>query len=561
VYSPTHEVDVKRPEGKRAIVSFEAKNTVPATDFRLFFDVSKEKLGASVISFRPDQSEDGYYLLMASPEIKSESEERPAKTVIFVVDRSGSMSGKKIDQAKEALRSVLNNLSKGDLFNVVAYDSSVESFRPELQRYEDETRNAALGFVDSIYAGGSTNIDGALSTAMKMIQDASRPNFVIFLTDGRPTAGETNESKIAVNAKQYNELNTRLISFGVGYDVNSRLLDRLSDDNFGSSEFVRPDEDIEEHVSRIFNRISSPVMTNVVVEFELEKSHVEEGPPVNRVYPGQVHDLFAGEQLVMVGRYRKPGNAKVFVSGKVGDRKDKFDFPAELVDSSKDQSYAFVEKLWAMRRIGEIINEMDLHGENEELLKELVALSTKHGILTPYTSFLADETSSVRELADARRTVDRARQLVQNLNTADGISGFAQRGEKKALREANQVPLAGRGGVELPKPDAAAGYSGKLAGGGVKFRDIETDKEVFADSVQMVGNETLYKRGNLWIAANAQDVDLERDKDKIKVVKRFSDEYFKLIAANTAAENAVLARQQPGEDLVINLRGQIYHVQ
>src|SRR5678815_1850627 len=109
------------------------------------------------------------------------------RNVIFVVDRSGSMSGKKIEQAKEALKFTLNNLRTGDMFNIVAYDSAVESFKPELQKYDDETRKAALAFVDGIYAGGSTNIDGAMSTALSMIKDDSRPNYVLFLTDGLPT--------------------------------------------------------------------------------------------------------------------------------------------------------------------------------------------------------------------------------------------------------------------------------------------------------------------------------------------------------------------------------------
>src|SRR5262245_21665078 len=304
VYSPTHAVNVQRPDNKHAVVKFEATNTVPTTDFRLLYDVHDGSLGASVISYRPDTSDEGYFLLLASPEIK-DSDYRPAKTVIFVVDRSGSMSGKKIEQAKESLKFVLNNLRQGDTFNIVAYDSNVESFRPELQKYDEETRKAALGFVDGIYAGGSTNIDGALTTALAMIKDDSRPNFVFFLTDGLPTAGETNEAKIAAKTLQNNLVRARLINLGVGYDVNSRLLDRLARDNFGQSGYVRPDENIEAHVSRLYNKMSAPVMTNVTVKVDIEGG--SDSGSISRVYPKAVHDLFAGEQLVMVGRYKKYG--------------------------------------------------------------------------------------------------------------------------------------------------------------------------------------------------------------------------------------------------------------
>jgi len=569
VYSPTHSVDVKRADDNHATVKYEVKNQVPTSDFRLFFDTAKGSLGASVLSYRPEKKKDGYFLLLASPQIKGKKAERPAKTVIFVVDRSGSMSGKKIEQAKEALKFVLDNLREDDTFNIVAYDSSVESFRPELQRYDTKTRKAALGFIEGIYAGGSTNIDGALAAALGMIQDAYRPSYVIFLTDGLPTAGETNEAKIVDNARENNKHRTRVINFGVGYDVNSRLLDRLSRANHGQSEFVRPDEDIETHVSRLYNRISSPVMTEVAVEFDLEDIRVEDGPPVSRVYPRDVHDLFEGEQLVLVGRYKKPGDAKVIVRGKVGQKERKFDFPAKLTKESKDESYAFVEKLWAMRRIGDIIDEMDLKGKNDELVKELVALSTKHGILTPYTSFLADDNAQPTELADLDLGIRRTDLALSRLRESAGRAAFAQRAEKKLLREATRVPLAsGFGGGMAPSDEAAAepfgvgGRRGGIAtnpmGPAVRLLDIESDEEIAVDSVQIVGKETLYKRGKRWFAANAQGVDLAKDRDKIKTIERFTAEYFKLVAANTPSENAVLARQKAGEELIIKLREQVY---
>ena len=599
VYSPTHSIEIKRTDEKHATVKYEGKNEIPANDFRLFYDTAKTKLSASVVSFRPNTGEDGYFLLLASPPVKAKKADRMAKNVILVMDRSGSMNGKKIEQAKEALKFVLNNLHDGDLFNIVAYDSSVEKFRPELQRYDDETRKAALGFVEGIYAGGSTNIDGALSTALAMIQDSSRPNYVVFLTDGLPTAGETNESKIVEASRKRNTHHARLVSFGVGYDVNSRLLDRLSRGNHGQSEFVRPDENIEVHVSRLYSRISSPVMTNVVIDVDLEGSKLENGRAVNRVYPREVHDLFAGEQVVMVGRYKQAGIAKVTITGQVGSKQRKYDFPAKFVASSDDQSYGFVEKLWAMRRIGEIIDELDLKGKNQELINELVSLSTHHGILTPYTSFLADDQAPATELTDARLR-SRASELLSRLDESVGRRAFAQRAEKKSLQEAARLPTGGLGdafGRAAPAADAGASPAnrpgsasrpgsgssrlGGIAGGGgkfglpsssrpsvaatpalgLKYRDIESDREMVTNAVQNVGQQTLYKRGKLWIATNAKDIDPEKDKSKIQVVKRFSPEYFTLIADNTKNENAVFARQQVGEELLIKLRGQVYRIQ
>ncbi len=574
VYSPTHTVDIKRSDAKHAVVTYTRTNEVPTGDFRLMFDVDKGAVGASVISYKPKEGEDGYFLLLASPQVKAPDAERPKKTVIFVVDRSGSMSGKKFEQARAALKFVLNNLREGDLFNIVAYDGNVESFRPELERYNDETRKAATGYIEGLYPGGGTNIHGALTSALGQLKDNSRPNYVLFLTDGLPTIGVTNEGQIASGAKEANKVRARILSFGVGYDVNSRLLDRISRDGFGLSEYVRPDEDIEAHVSTVYGNISAPVLTDVAVNFELDGLRLEEGPPVNRIYPKGNFDLFEGQQLVVVGRYRKPGAAKVVIKGRVGASEQKFDFPANLIEKSHDESYAFVEKLWAMRRIGEIIDQLDLSGQNNELVKELVELSTKHGILTPYTSFLADET--MRPLANAeglRRTHD----SLLSLHESSGVSGVAQRAEKGRFQGAQNAASAAK---SLPAGAPSANGGGGLAfsGGQVanSFRDAKTDKEVAADSVRQYGNQAVYARKKsgatvasgpadksepqLVVTPETAELDLEKDKANIEVVDRFTEPYFALINANTLAENQILSQQRVDEQLLIKLRGKNYLV-
>jgi Ca-activated chloride channel family protein len=563
VYSPTHAVNVKRPSKTNAVVSFEAKNQVPTSDFRLLYSVAKGKLGANVLSFRPDKGEDGFFLLLASPQFKDAAAERPKKTVVCVFDRSGSMSGKKIEQAREALRFVLNNLRQGDLFNIVAYDSNVETFRPELERYNDETRRQALGFVEGMYAGGGTNIHGALTTSLKMLKDKSRPNYLIFMTDGLPTMGETNEPRIVEEVQKANEVRARVISFGVGYDVNSRLLDRISRTNFGQSEFVRPNEDIEEHVSRLYSRISSPVLTAVKVHFEFDALPIEAGPPINRFYPRDSHDLFEGEQLVVVGRYKKPGVAKVKITGEVDGKAQKFDFPANLVEESPDESYAFIEKLWAMRRIGEIIDEMDLHGKNDELVKELVQLSTKHGILTPYTSFLADENAAPADLADTRRSASRASDLLGRLEESEGQAAFAQREAKNEFRRAVRAAPAPTRPMAADSPGDAASAEEPPAlsiAGGAVLRDIDRDKDVSVQAVQLVGNKVLYKRGNVWYEF---DVTQKAGADlaaKAKVIERFTQAYFDMVRKASPAQAKILAAQPAGEELMLEVDGDVYHV-
>jgi len=321
VYSPSHDATIQKSGDRDVTVKLEQRDVVPTSDFRLLYTLADGAIGATVLSYRPSDSEDGYFLLLASPQVKRPDAKPQPKTVLFVLDRSGSMSGKKIEQAKKSLVFVLNNLRDDDTFNIIVYDDRVESFKPELQRFTKETRDEASRYVESIHAGGSTNIDSALKTAMAMLRDDSRPSYVLFLTDGLPTAGEQKETAIAENCRGANKVHARVFAFGVGFDVNARLLDRLSGGNGGTSEYVRPDEDIEAHMSRFYAKITSPVLSNIQIEIA--------GSDVNRTYPRDVPDLFEGGQLVWVGRYRQPGKTKVRLAGKIGSEQTSLEFPAD----------------------------------------------------------------------------------------------------------------------------------------------------------------------------------------------------------------------------------------
>ncbi|HEY4758952.1 MAG TPA: VWA domain-containing protein, partial [Thermoguttaceae bacterium] len=557
VYSPTHTVEIKRPDEQHAVISYTCKNEVPGSDFRLFYDVGTGQMAARLLSYRPEREKEGFFLLLASPEIKAAEEKLREKTVIFVIDRSGSMSGKKIDQVKDALKYVLNNLHESDLFNVIAYDDKIESFRPELQRYNEDTRKAALGFGEGLYAGGSTNIDGALSAALGQLQDSKRPSYVVFLTDGLPTAGETNEMKIVANAKNLNRVHARIFAFGVGYDVNSRLLDKIVRENFGQSEFVRPNEDIEDRVSRLYKRLESPVMTGMRLQFVFDDLKTEEGQAINRVYPSGTIDLFAGEQLVLAGRYKKSGTAKVIVQGTIGEKEHKFDFPGAFVDKSNDESLAFIEKLWAVRRVGEILDELDLKGKNDELIKELVELATRHGILTPYTSFMADEGVNIRDMA--ANTEVAAKRLVA-LDEAQGRSGFTQRAFKGSLQRVAQVPAMSGGGAFGAQGEAAAealmsiSAQSAIAKTGGFSGNVKQELDAVGQNIRNVGNRTFYQRAGRWVdslVTNQQEQNAKR-------IKQFSYEYFELAGRHGRMLSQYLVFDEP---VLLNLEDQAYLIE
>jgi len=526
VYSPTHSVQVARPGNLQAQVEWTGSQLVPASDFRLLYDVGDQAVAASVLSYRPDSGDDGYFLLLVTPQLPTGASEIPRKAVVLAVDRSGSMAGKKMEQAQAALLHVLDNLRPGDLFNIVAYDSVVESFRAGLQTVTDETRQAARGFVAGLYAGGATNLDGALKAVLTQLTDRSLPSYVLFLSDGLPTTGETKVPQIVAQARERNRVRARLFAFGVGYDVNARLLDKLARENFGQTEYVRPDEAIDDRVSRLYQRIGSPVLTDARLEFDLEGLTVADGAAVNRVYPREVYDLFAGEQLVVVGRYRKPGAAKVTVRGQVADNSLTLDFPGQLVESSADESYAFIEKLWATRRVGEIIDQIDLHGKNQELVDELVQLSLQHGILTPYTSFLADDQQPLGGVAEHRARADEA---LNGLAQEAGREGFAQRLAKDSLRRA---PLAAPSGA-------------------VTLLDAKQDRAVTVETVRNVGARTFFLRGGRWVDSRAADT----PEAEITAVERYSPGYFELVTRHGPEVGRYLALEG---QIVVKLDDRVY---
>lgn len=379
IYSPSHKISVKKEGPGNARASFEAAHHKPDKNFILYYSLSQEDIGLSFMNW--NGPEDNYFMLLASPPYVSKKEKVINKNLIFVLDSSGSMSGKKIKQAKEAANFVINHLDEKDKFSIVDFDDGVNVFTSELVPASSENRDKALLFVGEIEDEGGTNINEALLHALKMLVSGERPNYVLFLTDGLPTVGITETTDILKNIRKTNKLKSRMFVFGVGYDVNTELLDRLSSENRGTSVYVDENDNIEVAISNYYEKISSPLFSDLEVDFE--------GIDVRDVYPRVLPDLFKGSQLVLLGRFKGKDMLTVRLSGQVG--KQRMRFVLENQRLIKGDKYKFLARLWATRRIGYLLEEIRLHGENKELVDEIKKLGLKFGIVTPYTSFLVTE--------------------------------------------------------------------------------------------------------------------------------------------------------------------------
>jgi len=276
----------------------------------------------------------------------------------------------------------LEHLNPEDRFNIVAFSTGVRVYGRELQSAEDA--DDAWRFIDDLRAVGGTNIDLALAEALAMA-DGERPQIIMFLTDGLPTEGVTDTDRIIANVERQASENVRIFTFGVGNDVNTFLLDTIAQDNRGASSYVRPHESVEEEVSGFYAKVSTPLLADIELEFGDLR--------IEDTYPYPLPDLFAGTQLVVAGRYREGGRTDVVLSGEINGRQQEFVY--ENLRFSDRGGEEFIPRLWATRKIGYLLNEIRLHGEGRELIDEIVDLSVRYGIMTPYTSFLVEEEQDI----------------------------------------------------------------------------------------------------------------------------------------------------------------------
>ncbi|MEJ2721248.1 MAG: VIT domain-containing protein, partial [bacterium] len=268
LYSPTHDID-RMVSGRKASCSYESDGPAVPGDFILYYGLSEQDVGLTLLSCGAaahGRDEQGYFALLLSPGRLEEPRETPGKDVVFVIDRSGSMEGEKIEQAKGAARFCLRSLNKKDRFNIIAFATGVDRFDAGLAESTPTTVKRALRFVDGISARGGTDINDALLDALD-IEPSNRPQMIIFLTDGAPTVGETNVDRILQNIRSTNTDGVRIFVFGVGYDVNAMLLDKLALDNRGTVAYVKPEEDIELKVSTFYSKVERPVLSDISLDF------------------------------------------------------------------------------------------------------------------------------------------------------------------------------------------------------------------------------------------------------------------------------------------------------
>jgi Ca-activated chloride channel family protein len=450
VYSPTHALECTERSGHGAVVTARG-DALPGRDLTVLVAEDRAGLGAEVVTARRGD-EAGYFLLFAMP--WQERAKRAPADVVFALDVSGSMSGAKMEQARRSLLYCLDRLGPEDRFAIVAFSAGVISFRDQLTRGTPDALRAARAFVRDLEAGGGTNLDEALTAALRLAREGRDP-MIVLLTDGQPTVGVTSVSEIEARAQSRRPDGAHLFTFGVGYDVNAPFLDRLASAGRGASDYVKPEEDIEEKVTSLFEKISSPVLRNVTVTVH--------GARAFDLCPRTVPDLFHGEQLVVLGRFEGRGDATVTVRGETPDGRH-LEVSAPMDRAPARGRNAYVPTLWASRRIATLMDQARLEGETPDLRETIVALSREYGILTPYTSYYVSD----GEEAQAWNAPAGSDALVRSKGSGRmaGLQrGWAAAPAPEVGKEAVQRSLDMAKQKSTTSLDRAASVSGWAAGG------------------------------------------------------------------------------------------------
>jgi Ca-activated chloride channel family protein len=385
----THPADIARQGETSAELKFTDRQVNLSKDLEIGYRIERAESGMDLVAHRPTD-EDGTFMLLLTPQANAP---RLPKDMTFVFDTSGSMEGTRIRQAKAALRFCLSKLQPDDRFNILSFSSTVTAFAKEHIAATDEAKFRATKFVDLLDASGGTNINEALLRALEHRAPDGRPHLILFLTDGEPTNGETRPASILQNVAAASRSGVRIFAFGVGAELNRGLLEDLAEGSHGVAEFVSDQENIEEKVSRLQKKIATPVISELAIDWGQAE--------VSAVYPKSPGDLFAGTQLMIMGRYKKAGTFDVTLTGLAGSRKvelkQKVTFP-ERIDIAPALPY-----LWAMRKIASLLDDVRRNGQNSETVAQVVALSKQYRIATPYTSFLVLESESAYDQAGIDR--------------------------------------------------------------------------------------------------------------------------------------------------------------
>jgi Ca-activated chloride channel homolog len=352
---------------------------VPDRDFVLRWKTRKASASATVLV--DGNGKDGHFLLEIQPPAQSDATNATPKELVFLVDQSGSMGGEPIALVKRAMRKALETMEPRDKFQIIGFSNSVVKFAPQPVAASKANVAKGLSWVDGLSANGGTYMLDGVREAMLTPVDDNSLRILAMMTDGYIG----NESEILEWVSKHLDHRTRTFAFGVGSAVNRSFLYEFGLAGGGKTEFVTLDEDPAVAVERFRGRIDRPVLTDVQLDWH--------GLDVATVTPMRIPDLFAGEPLLITGKFKSAASGHVTVRGTVAGQEVAMDVP---VDFERAQKRSAIGTLWARARIEEM-SRAGNHQPGDDTVELMTRLALDYRLMSQWTSFVAVADSVVNE--------------------------------------------------------------------------------------------------------------------------------------------------------------------
>jgi Ca-activated chloride channel family protein len=375
-------------DGNNADISNQILNDAAKQNYNVIYKLNSSELGLfGFTTYKdsvPDKYSRGFFTFVAEPD-QSENTATISKVFTLVIDRSGSMGGDKMLQAINAANFIVNNLNEGDMFNVIAYDDIIEPIFNSHLPFNIENKTIATNFISGLYARGSTNISGAMLTALGQYppHTGETANIIIFFTDGQATAGITGTPELLSAIKSANKDKKIIIfPFGVGSDVNKTLLSVMAQENGGIADFLL-NEDFEKKITKFYLTVRNPVLLEPQISFEPNV--------VSEVYPRVLPNLYKGQQMIVSGRYNEPVDSLyITLTGTAFGEELSYTYPLSLANQDIP-NLSFLPKVWAKMKIEDLLlmyyKYYEYSNKAKNIKDSITTISLQYQIMTIFTSF------------------------------------------------------------------------------------------------------------------------------------------------------------------------------
>ena len=370
-----HVITKSAASPEKLAVKLSSLDSIPNKDFVLRYKVAGRTVKSALVTHRDERG--GFFTLMLYPPDNLSYLKRAPMEMIFVLDCSGSMSGKPIAKAKQAITRALKKLQPGDTFQVIRFSNNASQLGPNPVPATPENIREGLAYVESLNGGGGTMMIEGIKAALDFAHDPQRFRLVSFMTDGY--IGNETEILAAINQRLGA---SRIFSFGVGSSVNRYLLDRMAKLGKGAVAYIGLDDSAGEVVDEFYDCISHPALADVTIDWG--------DMQVTDMFPTRIPDLFVGRPVILTGRFKGTSSTTIHVKGKVGDMTQDIAIAADLEDSAA--THAGIACVWARKKI-ETLGSQAAYDTNPDLPGEIKQVALEYGLMSAYTAFIAVDSS------------------------------------------------------------------------------------------------------------------------------------------------------------------------